>query len=204
MRSRTDYMIRAATAFSVAVVSLIAAVISYSHIYRVAVTHGQSLLDAKLLPFSVDGLIAAASLTLFYASRNRLPSPGLARWMLGLGVGATIAVNSIYGDKSGILGVLLSAWPAVAFIGAAEMTIWMIRAATSVRSGTRYSKANEIRKFARMHGMQVGDRGRIPAEITDAYERAQGNGHKEDAIIPPTEWLDPRESNSETETNILG
>jgi len=202
MRFRTDSAIRTATGFSVAVVSLIAAVISYSHIYRVAVNHGQTVLDSRLLPFSVDGLIAAASLTLFYASRNRLPSPDLARWMLGLGVGATVAVNSIYGVHGGTLGILLSAWPAIAFIGAAELTIWMVRASTSVRTGSRYSKANEIRKFARMNGYDVADRGRIPAEITEAYERAQGNGHKENVTIPATEWLDPGERNGETESNI--
>jgi len=175
MRNRTDYLIRSSTAFSVAVVSLIAAVISYSHIYRVAINHGQTTLDARLLPLSIDGLIAAASLTLFYASRNRLPSPGLARCMLGLGVGATIAVNSIYGEKSGLLGVLLSAWPAVAFIGTAELTIWMIRAATSVRSGHRTSKTSEIRQWARFNGYQVSDRGRIPDEIVTAFQNVNGD-----------------------------
>jgi hypothetical protein len=122
--------------------------------------------------------------------------------MLGLGVGATVAVNSIYGVRGGTLGILLSAWPAIAFIGAAELTIWMVRAATSVRAGTRYSKANEIRKFARMNGYDVAERGRIPAEITEAYERAQGNGHKEDVTISATEWIDPRERHSETENNL--
>ncbi|MGH8398506.1 MAG: DUF2637 domain-containing protein [Gammaproteobacteria bacterium] len=192
MPQRADNTIRGATAFSVAVVSLIAAVISYSHIYRVAIDHGQTTLDARLLPFSVDGLIAAASLTLFYASRNRLPSPGLARWMLGLGVGATIAVNSIYGEHNGPLGIVLSAWPAVAFIGAAELCIYMVRAATSVRSGTRARKAGAVRQWARFNGYQVSERGRIPDEISAAYQQANGSDTVErltaDDILPHESW----------------
>jgi Protein of unknown function (DUF2637)/Lsr2 len=184
MRSRTDSTIRLATALSVAAVALIAAVISYGHIYHVAIGHGQTTLDARLLPFSVDGLIAAASLTLFYASRNRLPSPGLARWMLALGVGATIAVNSIYGERAGVLGILLSAWPAIAFIGAAELTIWMVRAATSIRGMGRYSRNNEIRKWGKFNGYDLAERGRIPQEVIEAYILAHSNGNNNESSNP--------------------
>jgi Protein of unknown function (DUF2637) len=49
---------------TVLAVGVIAAVQSYSHIYHLALAHGQDHLDLALMPLSVDGLIIAASLTL--------------------------------------------------------------------------------------------------------------------------------------------
>lgn len=201
--------IKSATSASVSIVSVIAAVISYSHIYHVAIGHGQTHLDASLLPFSVDGLIAAASLTLFYASRNRLDSPQLARWMLGLGIAATIGANAVFGISSGWLGILLSAWPAVALIGSVELIIWVIRAATSMRPHGSFptvrsahhrtnSKGDEIRQWAREQGYEIGDRGRIPDVIQNAYATAIDSGaelfipdsfEEEDTVPEPSETV---------------
>ena len=76
---------------------------------------------ARLLPLSVDGLILAASLVLLHEARNDRDAPRLARFMLWLGIAATIGANISYGAGYGLLGVLISAWPAVAFIGSALM-----------------------------------------------------------------------------------
>ena len=136
------------------------------------------------MPLSVDGLILAASLTAFFASRNRLPVPVLARLMLGLGIGATVAVNWIFGMTHGILGGLLSAWPAASFIGAIELLIWLVRAAASTRPGARRtavterrSASNGLRQWARDQGYNIADRGRLPDGITEAYELAHSNGN---------------------------
>jgi hypothetical protein len=51
--------------------------------------------------------------------------------MLALGVGATVAANVAYGLAFGPLGAVISAWPAVAFIGSAEMAIGIVRRARS-------------------------------------------------------------------------
>jgi uncharacterized protein DUF2637/Lsr2 protein len=172
-----DRCIRLSAALTVTAVAGFAAVISYSHIYTVSVIHGESKLDARLLPLSVDGLILAASLTAFYASRNRLPVPPLARLMLGLGITATVAVNWLFGSTHGILGGLLSAWPAASFIGAVELTIWMVRATASIRPGARRTSNGAKRRWARFNGYDVSDRGRLPSEVSEAYEAAHSNGH---------------------------
>jgi Protein of unknown function (DUF2637) len=177
-RLTADRYIRVSAALTVVAVAMFAAIISYSHIYTVSRAHGESVLDARLLPLSVDGLILAASLTAFYASRNRLPVPALARLMLVLGIGATIAVNWLFGFTHGVLGGLLSAWPAASFIGAVELTIWMVRAAASIRPTTRRTGASERRQWARFQGYDVADRGRLPAEVAEAWEarnRASGD-----------------------------
>ena len=90
-----------------------AAVVSYSHIYGLGRAHGQDGTAARLLPLSVDGLILAASLVLLHEARNDRDAPGLARFMLWLGIAATIGANIAYGAGYGLLGALISAWPAV-------------------------------------------------------------------------------------------
>ena len=98
--------------------------------------HGQDGTAARLLPLSVDGLILAASLVLLHEARNGRDAPGLARFMLWLGIGATIAANVAYGAAYGLLGALISAWPAVAFIGAVEIAMQQVRRARGPRTAT--------------------------------------------------------------------
>ena len=124
-----DVAVRRMAAAAVLLVAAIAAVISYVHIERLAVTHGQTALAAYLLPLSIDGTVAAASLAMLRAARAGLGTPRLARFMLGLAVAATLASNVAYGARFGITGSLLSGWPAVAFIGSAELAIGMARRA---------------------------------------------------------------------------
>ena len=112
-----DRVIRFATAAVVCAVAAFAAVVSYSHIYGLGRAHGQDGTAARLLPLSVDGLILAASLVLLHEARNGRDAPRLAQLMLWLGIGATVGANIAFGAGYGLLGALISAWPAVAFIG---------------------------------------------------------------------------------------
>jgi uncharacterized protein DUF2637 len=124
-----DRVIRFATAAVVCAVAAFAAVVSYSHIYGLGRAHGQDGTAARLLPLSVDGLILAASLVLLHEARNGRDAPRLARFMLWLGIGATIGANIAYGAGYGLLGALISAWPAVAFIGSIEIAMEQVRRA---------------------------------------------------------------------------
>lgn len=123
----SDRLIRVLTAVVVLAVAGFAAVVSYSHIFDLGAAHGQSGTAARLLPLSVDGLILATSLVLLHEARNGRPAPALARAMLALGVAATVAANVAYGARFGSLGAVISAWPAVSFIGCAEMGVTMAR-----------------------------------------------------------------------------
>jgi hypothetical protein len=122
-----DRWLRAGTAAAVLLVAGIAATVSFQHIQHLALTHGQTELAAALLPLSIDGTVAAASLVMLRAARGGLATPWLARFMLALAVVATLAANIGYGLPYGVPGALLSGWPAVAFIGCAEMAILMVR-----------------------------------------------------------------------------
>ena len=126
-----DRVIRFTTAAVVCAVAAFAAVVSYSHIYGLGRAHGGTA--ARLLPLSVDGLILAASLVLLHEARNDRDAPALARFMLWLGIGATIGANLAYGAGYGLLGALISAWPAVAFIGTVEIAMQLVRRARGPR-----------------------------------------------------------------------
>ncbi len=119
--------VRHGTTAAVLLVAVIAAVVSFVHIEHLAVTHGQIMLAALLLPVSIDGTVAAASLVMLRAARAGLGTPWLARVMLGLSVVATLAANIAYGAHYGLTGATLSGWPAIALIGSAEMAIGMVR-----------------------------------------------------------------------------
>jgi len=124
-----DRLIRIATAAVVCAVAGFAAVVSYTHIYDLGRAHGQDGTPARLLPLSVDGLILAASLVLLHEARNGRDAPRLARVMLWLGIAATVGANIAYGAGFGLLGAVISAWPAVAFIGSVELVMQLVRRA---------------------------------------------------------------------------
>jgi uncharacterized protein DUF2637 len=122
-----DKLIRITTALAVAGVAAVAAIISYRHAYELVSTHGETGLTARLLPFTVDGLILAASMLILDASRRNQPVPVLARWCLGAGIVATVGANLAHGLGHGPIGALVSAWPALALAGSFELLMTLIR-----------------------------------------------------------------------------
>jgi Protein of unknown function (DUF2637) len=123
----TDRLIRITTALAVATVAAVAAVISYRHAYELVSTHGETGATARLVPFTVDGLILAASMLILDANRCHRPVPPLAQWCLGAGILATIGANLAHGLGHGPIGALVSAWPALALAGSFELLMTLIR-----------------------------------------------------------------------------
>lgn len=113
----------------VAFVAVIAASASYQHQYELAIRHGQTHWVAGLLPFSVDGMIVSATLVLWYAARHGYPRPWGAWLVLMAGVAATAIANLAADARYGWawLGPAISVWPAVAFVAAYEMAVWLVR-----------------------------------------------------------------------------
>ena len=131
----TDRLIRITTALAVVAVAVVAAVISYQHAYELVRSHGESRVTARLLPFTVDGLIWAASMVVLDASRRNQPVPRLAAWSLGTGIVATVGANLAHGVGHGPVGALVSAWPALALVGSFELLMMLIRAGRGTRAG---------------------------------------------------------------------
>jgi hypothetical protein len=132
-----DRAIRISTAAVVLAVAGIAAYISYLHAYAVVREYGEIGVTALLEPATIDGLVYASSMVILHAARHQLPVPRLARWMLALGIAASLAVNVAQGWSHGLVGAVVAAWSAVSLVGSYELSpgvVWLLR---DVVPGTR-------------------------------------------------------------------
>jgi hypothetical protein len=122
-----DRVIRWSTALAVLGVAAVAAVASYEHAYDLVRAHGESGWTAHLIPLTVDGLIYASSMVMLDSARRKTPIPPLERWLLGLGIAATLAANVAHGLGEGLTGAAVAAWPAVALVGSYELLMMVVR-----------------------------------------------------------------------------
>ena len=127
MTTTTEHVIRWSTAGAVLGVAAVAAVASYEHAYELVRMHGESGWTARLVPFTVDGLIYASSMVMLDSARRKTPVPALARWLLGVGIAATLVANVAHGLGHGLMGAAVAAWPAVALVGSYELLMIVIR-----------------------------------------------------------------------------
>jgi hypothetical protein len=129
--SAADRAIRISTAVAVLGVAGIAAYVSYWHAYEVVRAHGESGVTARLEPATIDGLVYASSMVVLYAARHRLAVPALARWLLAMGIVATLAANVTHGWPNGPIGAAVAAWPAASLVGSYELLLWLVRTAAT-------------------------------------------------------------------------
>jgi hypothetical protein len=122
-----DRAIRLSTATAVLAVAGIAAYASYWHAYAVVRAHGETGITARLEPAMIDGLVYASSMVVLYAARHRVPVPSLARWLLAVGIAATLTANMAQGWSHGPVAAVVAAWPAVSLVGSYELLVWLIR-----------------------------------------------------------------------------
>jgi len=131
-----DRVIRWTTAVAVVGVAAVAAVASYEHAYALVSAHGESGWTARLAPLTVDGVIYASSMVMLESARRGLRVPRLARWLLCLGITATLAANVAHGLGHGLAGAAVAAWPAVALVGPYELLMVIVRSAQTPVSPT--------------------------------------------------------------------
>jgi hypothetical protein len=131
----TEHVIRWSTAGAVVGVAAVAAVASYEHAYALVRAHGETGWTGRLVPLTVDGLIYASSMVMLDSARRKVPVPALARWLLGLGIAATLAANVAHGSGHGPVGAAVAAWPAVALVGSYELLMMVIRGSQAVPGG---------------------------------------------------------------------
>jgi Protein of unknown function (DUF2637) len=114
---------------------------SYEHAFALVRAHGEAGWAGRLVPLTVDGLIYSSSMVMLDSARRKVPVLPLARWLLGLGIAATLAANVAHGLGQGSSGAVVAAWPAVALVGSYELLMVIIRSAqvpagTAARPGT--------------------------------------------------------------------
>ena len=130
----------------VAVVAVIAGIVSYSHIAAIGLRTHQGGADSHLLPLSVDGLIVAGSVIL--AAGSPLGWLGVA-----LGVAATLFANLQFGLPHGALSAAASTWPAIAFSVATFMLERWLRPRPADRSDALWQQVPADSLDAAIHAM---------------------------------------------------
>jgi len=143
--SAADRIIRWTTAGAVVGVAAVAAVASYEHAYDLVRVHGESGWTARMVPLTVDGLIYASSMVMLDSARRKTPVPVLARWLLSVGIAATLAANVAHGLGHGLVGAAVAAWPAVALVGSYELLMMVIRSSQVPVNDTSETRHDEDR-----------------------------------------------------------
>jgi hypothetical protein len=112
---------------TLASVSIVAGVISYSHALSVVQAAGAGRIVAHAQPLLADLVILGASANLLDASRagQKLPKPSIAAAIIGGAV--TLLMNVASGDPHAVPSWLVNGWPAVAFGLALESLLGLIR-----------------------------------------------------------------------------
>jgi hypothetical protein len=107
--SGADRIIKWSTAVALLGVAAVAAVASYEHAFDLVRVHGEAGWTAHMIPLTVDGLIYASSMVMLDSARRKTEVPALARWLLGLGIAATLAANVTHGLGHGPTGAAVAA-----------------------------------------------------------------------------------------------
>lgn len=158
-----DRWIRRTTTGSVLLLAGIAAVVSYRHMHLLALEHGEPSWTAALIPFSVDGMIIASSMSLLLDSRSGTRS-GVLPWVLLLiGSAASLAANVAVAEPTAY-GRMIAAWPSFALIGAYELLMRQIRHAASTAVVTD-------------PGRSVEQPRKIPERLTAQISKGQPGRH---------------------------
>jgi hypothetical protein len=126
--SRADKWTRGVTIAVVVIVGVVAGYVSYRHIRDLALTHGEDQPTAWALPVTVDGPMLAASLVLLDAARRNLPTHLWAWVTLALGIAASGTANVLHGWSHGVIGAVISAWPALMLVLSVELLLRLFRA----------------------------------------------------------------------------
>lgn len=170
-----DKLVRLTGYLAVVAVAAVAALISYWHAVSVVGKHGETGYLGHLYPATIDGLIMAASMVLLDAARNNEKPHGLAWWLVGAGIVATLTANVLDGVSSGVLGAIIAAWPAAALVGAYEMIMVLIRNAAVRRDAARAKADKEAQIRANIEHWASMPMPKIPQP-----EEAAQNGHVDD------------------------
>ena len=187
--SGIDRAIRLSTAAAVLAVAGIAAYVSYWHAYAVVRAHGETGITARLEPATIDGLVYASSMVVLYAARHRVPVPCLARWLLALGIAATLTANMAQGWSHGPVGAVVAASPAVSLVGSYELLVWLIRTSGAATAG-RQQRTFALARPAVLPGVLSRPQPLTASapERTSATRQARRGGPR---VRPPGRCLSP-------------
>jgi hypothetical protein len=157
-----DRLIGGAATVVLCVVAGSALIVGSTRTYALARSHGMDGTAALLVAISLGGLIVGASLALLGEERGPWV-PGTAEGMQLPGLAVMAAADIVSGARYGLLGAIISAWPAVAFFGAADMLLELVHRSRSrrpARPATAPAVPTDVQQAVRaayLASVQAGD-----------------------------------------------
>lgn len=168
---RGDRLILAVAVLVLLGVAGAAGYVSYHHFYGLAIALGEQRDMAVLYPAMSDGVIVMASLVMVYCSRRGMRVPLLAKAALGVGGVVTLVANVAHGWGGGMGTRLLSALAPVAFVGAYELLMWLVRTARKRVQAAETAPVEE--HVCRPVEVPVEVEREVPVLPVDRYEAAR-------------------------------
>ncbi len=145
--------IRVARNVSAGMVAVIAAWSSYSHMTEVALKFGERPEVAYVLPFSVDGLMVVASVTMVDDKKDGRRPRTSARAAFLVGVLASVGAN-IAAAHPDLGARIVAGWPALALLLVVEML-------------SRSGKSESVRDESSLAVQPVPDSPRLSSDVPD-------------------------------------
>jgi hypothetical protein len=119
------FKIHRAASAALLIVAAASAALSYAHLRALAEAHGQAGWQAHVLPVTVDGLEAIATMTLIDL-RLRGEKGSVLPWlMLAAGIAASLGGN-VLSAGTDPLNCAVAGWPALALMGSVKMLVVML------------------------------------------------------------------------------
>lgn len=129
------------------IVTLAVAAISYTHIYSIALSHGNAPFVSALYPLTIDGVIAASTLTLIQrvgVSKTTRTWATVGRYF---GFAATIYANAVHSGWASTDDVIINTIPGVALIITLEVLVHAAKGTPATRARRTASKASSPAKL---------------------------------------------------------
>lgn len=108
-------------------VVVVAAAISYSHMYDWAKINKEPEWRARLGPLSADGAILAGSIVAFADSRMRNRPDWLAYVIIAVGIGWSVFANVAHDWQHWLAAKLIAGWPPIAMAATVELLLRFAR-----------------------------------------------------------------------------
>lgn len=179
--------VRVVGMISVAVVAIVAAVVSYAHMQTVAAKAGEGW-RSYLEPLSVDGLLVGASLVLYVRRTSRFA------WLaVTVGILVSLAANLAAAHPS-LTSRLVSAWPAVALALSYETLLTLVRQPHHETSNTQSSVDESLEdSLLQTDGPASGLNGHVldadQPDMTDRWVFADDTTPTNGASFDPYAWM---------------
>jgi hypothetical protein len=129
---------------SIACLTALGWVLSYSTLQRLAASHGYSGWEARLWPLTVDFLVLASTLIAMLTARRGRGPTGEAWLLAGAATAATLAGN-VLGAGGDPVACAMHAWPALCMVGAWHLFFRSVIPAQPAREAERRVPAGRPR-----------------------------------------------------------